>query len=420
MHWLALLIPAAAAAAVMMAMPAGPSPVWDERVMYPVVQGIVATEWSWESLLYYQDTKGPVFFWLYAAAAELLGPEILTLRLLTAMFFVFSTWTAVAIASAAGVRGVRLAAVCALFVLLPYHLMLGVVFMSEASFVFLSLLMCAQATAGIRAGRSATTAERFGSAAVYGVLLSLLLHHRVQASAWGGAICLVAAGALGVRSLPWWIATAAAGLSRVPLMIAWGGIVSPAYQERYGLGFRLDGPTYLLMAGLPVTCLMLFARERDVRRERSRRRFMLLGAAVGLLLGIFCGADILEGITANRYLGITATALRPLSGTGVVGLPALSLLATLGGAALAATAWPALAHMAWRSRSASALLEGMGAWAMLLCIALYSMTRGDVYDRYLMVFAVLQPMVWVLRVPALWRWAAGAVLAGMAGYGLLG
>jgi len=71
------------------------------------------------------------------------------------------------------------------------------------------------------------------------VLLAILLHNRIHAVAFAGAICLTAFGRDRLRSWPWWLACVLAGICRLPLWMRWGGLVSPEYQSMHGLGLGL-------------------------------------------------------------------------------------------------------------------------------------------------------------------------------------
>jgi hypothetical protein len=123
-----------------------------------------------------------------------------------------------------------------------------------------------------------------------------------------------------------------------------------------------------------------------------------------------------------RYMGIIATALRPLASG--AGYPiVIGLLATLGGAALAATAATALDGAALTpatrgGSTAGSAAEGEHAAAassrrvvnrlaglmLLVGWLMYGVTRGDVFDRYVLPFIVLMPFLLAARVP---RWLLG-------------
>ena len=82
--WLqALAVTAALLVAARLLFGVGTLPGWDEKYVKPVLDAIFASGWSMGAILDYDDTKGPVFFWLYAAFGELFGESISNLRWLS-------------------------------------------------------------------------------------------------------------------------------------------------------------------------------------------------------------------------------------------------------------------------------------------------------------------------------------------------
>jgi len=370
------------------------APVWDEPLMQPVVGAIVDTGWTVPNLIDYEDTKGPVFFWGYAAAGEVFGTSIERLRLITTVLFILAGIPLGLLATRCGWGARRTAGLATLFALLPYHAVLGQLFMSEPSFLLGSMTLI---LAFVWSFTSAPgTPARTWGPVVFALMLSLLLHHRPHAVAYAAAAVLVATERDRARSWPWWIACALAGASRLPLLFHWGGMVSPAYQDRMGLGLRLDSLCYLLIALLPATACLIW---RPLTARPVRWTWLVGGAALGLALGLLAVPDLGLDVEAGRarYLGMVASALRPLAATGVFPI-AFALLATLGGAALGAMMSVAFEEP---MTTTSAIVGRLAAWSVLAGWALYGVTRGQVFDRYLLPFVLLLPFMWMDRLP---RW----------------
>ena len=393
-------------------------PTWDEIYLEPVVRAILHRGWTVATLIDYDDTKGPVFFWLYAALAEIFGAGLQALRLMTLAFYALTVWPLVRIARLCGVFGPRLVRVALLYATLPYLPVLGQLFMSEPSFL-LGMVLLAYAFVRCFAERVRGTSEAAEASkaapqwsqpphrpdlftrhawlgpTIFGVGLAVMLHHRIHAVAFAGAVCLVAFQRDRWRSWPWWVASFLAGLSRLPLYVRWGGFVGPSFQDRYGLGLRLDSLTYLAIALLPLLFTFLVQMLRERTDHRPRAAWLWGGVIAGLVLAAFAPPSAEAAPTESRYLGMVMSALRPLTGTPGLFRAAITLLCPLGTAALAA-----VLYEAWREsarRDAASVTLRLSSWAILLGWLLYGLTRGDVYDRYLVAFAFLWPIVCVKR-----------------------
>ncbi|MHC4992584.1 MAG: hypothetical protein ACYTGC_16560 [Planctomycetota bacterium] len=374
---------------------------WDEGVMRAVVRTIVEGGWTVEHLLDYQDTKGPVFFWTYAALAEIVGAELNGLRWVSIGFFVASGLPLGLLAASLGLGVRRTGALAALLVLLPYHGVLGQLFMSEPSFLFGSLLIAVVFVHGLSGAATAADAHRPAALGplVFGVLVAVLLHHRVHVVAMAGAAVLVATWRDGWRSWPWWVAAFVAGLARLPLYLRWGGFVGSEYQDVLGLGLRLTSLTYLLIAALPCTAVMVWPALAE---PRWRRRWPLLaaGAVAGGGLGLLAVPDVTLPTSGQAsFMGVAATTLRPLAEHTTLLTLAVTSLAALGGTALTATVLVGLDGEGDRHEGRAVILDRLAVITLLLGWSLYGLTRGVVFDRYLLPFVVLLPVLWVRRLP---------------------
>jgi hypothetical protein len=388
----------------------GAPPVWDEPVMRPVIDAILRDGWTVRTLIDYEDTKGPVFFWLYAGAAELVGGDLARLRLVSVAIFILAGALVGEVMIRYGLRGGRLLLGAGLYAMLPYNALLGQLFMSEPSF-----LMGSAALYGVflwSFGRSAERERRIAGPVLCGILLSLLLHHRPHAAAFAAAIAVVTLHRDGLRCWPWWLACLLAGLSRVPLYLRWDGLVSPTYQFASGLGFRLDSLTYLAAALLPYTAVFLWLAWRGGAAQRWARSWVAAAAAAGAALGLLFPPD-LAAVTPEQdipiYLGLVATLLRPLEASAILFAAALA-----GAGAIALASMAALVISVWTRREdhADAVAGRLAAITVIAGWGLYAFTAGCVFDRYLLPYAVLLPVVWVARLPA---WLAVVQLIGLGG-----
>ncbi|MFG0328636.1 MAG: hypothetical protein ACF8PN_01950 [Phycisphaerales bacterium] len=396
----------AAAIAVLLRIAAGLGgldPTWDEPLMQPIIERIVDGGWTVENTIDFDDTKGPAFFILYAAGAEIIGAETERLRLLSIVFFVASVGVLAFLVRVLGFDDRRTGLITALFLLLPYHLILSQLFMSEPSFILGGLALMATALWGF--GLLGDREHPVAGPALCGLLLVVLLHHRVHAVVYAAAIALVALDHLRWRAWTWWLTLGIAGLLRLPLVLRWDGLVGPSYQDRYGLGLRLESLAYLAAALLPyLGCLLVAVWLRSGTETRFARRCSLAGLLVGIGLGVLSAVDgspfaQTPDPNAGRYLGMIATLIavfgdRPALATGVA-----VALAGLGVASIGATVGLLRNHP--RPRDATMIAERLGVATALVGWALYALTRGDVFDRYLMPFAILIPLLWARVLP---RW----------------
>lgn len=395
--------------------------VRDEPLMRVPIADILEQDWSKRTMLDYQEVKGPTFYWGYAAAAELLGGAMNDLRLVSVLCFVFGGMPLLLIAMRAGVRGPPLLIVAALYVLLPYNALVSQLLMSEPSFMLLALWLTWTFLWGF--GETAEGEKRVAGPILFAIILSLLLHHRPHAVTFAGAAALVALERDGVRSWPWWAACIAAGLSRIPLWLYWGGLVTSHYQELFTFGLRVDCQTYLLAAVLPWTAVFIWAVL--VRPELKRHwRWLVLGAGFGLIIGMTAHPDLAEraayrlpGETVERdqsvYAGVISTALRLTMPTEGLRAIALTLLAGFGGASVAAFAVAAFRRPVIGT---DGIVRRLAFWLIAAGVPLYIITSGPVYDRYLAIWMILMPVVWVLVLPRIALIAQSLLCAGMAAY----
>jgi hypothetical protein len=397
-----------------------PADVRDEYLMKAPIDAILDRGWSVETAINYQEVKGPAFYWSYAIVGEVIGGSINELRLVSVAFFVASIGPLLFIARRAGVPGAGLPTVGLLWIVLPYNAYISQLLFSEPSFVFYAACLMAAYMWGF--GDSRDRARLVVGPILVGVLLSILLHHRPHAAAFAIAMCLVAIERDRVRAWPWVLACGLAAVSRLPLWLHWGGLVTSDYQGVFGFGFRPAGLTYMLAALLPFVAWFLVPTGD---RFRSRAWWILVigGAISGALLAVFAAPDLARRIPDDpstlpatiprpprEFAGVIATMVTTTvhSATGQTWV--LALLSSLGGAAMGG-----FAAAAWERSDADGIVRRLAFWTIAGGVPLYVMTSGPVFDRYLLVWCVLLPVVWLRALP---RWVIvpqtlvlGAVLA---------
>jgi hypothetical protein len=201
----------------------------------------------------------------------------------------------------------------------------------------------------------------------------------------------------GKRSWPWWVAAIAAGLLRIPLWIRWDGLVSPEYANLHGLGFRLESLTYLAAAMAPLVGIFL------LQWWWSRRRYAWLvwaGGVAGIVLGLIAMPDLTVPTTVevdlatahDRFQGIAATAV--LKASGFLGGGAQLILGMMAGVGLAGLGALGALAMDRDDDRATGTIAAYAAWTLVVGWGLYAMTRGFVFDRFLLGWAVVLPVCW--------------------------
>ena len=117
-----------------------------------------------------------------------------------------------------------------LVTVLPYHTVLSHLFMSEPSFVLGSIILGLLATTGPKGEPGVWRPLAFG------LVLTILLHHRAHAVVPAAAAVLVALQRDGSPAWRYGLAGFVAGLLRLPLYVEWGGLVSPGVRQSLRIG----------------------------------------------------------------------------------------------------------------------------------------------------------------------------------------
>jgi len=384
-------------------------PVFDEHYIRQPIDDLLTRGWSVETAIDFTETKGPTLVWVYALGGLLAGTDLDDLRLISVFFFVTGIVPLLLICRQCGLSGPALPLVAAFYVLLPRTAALGQLVMSEPSFIWWSLWLLWAFMWGF--GHSPETQRSVAGPVLVGVLLSILLHLRIHAVAFAVALVLVAYERDRWRSWPWWAACAAAGLSRLPLVFRWGGLVSPEYQGAHSLGVNPASVTYLAAALVPMTAVVLWPGLLD-RRCAARRWMIAAGAGIGLGLAIVARPSFGETVTildmqVKRYLGLIVLSLDRITDSPWFAAVLVGGLAMTGAAAMGA-----LGSLGWRRgvSDRTGVVMRLQFWTLVTGCGLYGMTSGVVYDRYLVSWAVLMPIVWVVSLPRRALGVQGALL----------
>ncbi len=388
--------------------------LYDEKYISAPIVNLIELGWSVDTAIDFRETKGPGLIWTYAIINEAIGHDLNSLRLTTVLFLIGGFIPLVLIASRCGMRGPDYLLLGLGYILLPYHAILGQLVMSEASFVFGSMLMM---TVFVHCMSQPSRMSRILGPIIVALLMSILLHHRVHAVALAGAICLTALNRDRVRSWPWWGACLLAGLSRIPLWVHWGGLVSPEFQGPHSLGISADSLAYLGATLTPYVGVMLIY-VICYRKRLAHWWVGPLGLCIGVLLSIVAMPDLTQRLPlldheVLRFQGIVATFVRRVAGdetifaTALVGAFMAIGLGGLGG----------LGAVAFNRKvdSMVGLVCRLCFWALLCGWLLYLLTGSVVYDRYPLAWAFLLPIVWTNQLPRWLMWMQYAGLLGIAG-----
>ena len=359
---------------------------WDEGFMLPVVEQL-ADRWPDPTVFWdFEDTKGPAFF-VPAAVLFKAGIGLEGLRLINLMLAVCS----------AGLMGMLVttrwhSAVLGgvLVTVLPYNTVLSHLFMSEPSFVFGSIILGLLATTGPKGEPGAWRPLAFG------LVLAILLHHRAHAVAPAAAAVLVAFQRDGSPAWRYGLAGFVAGILRLPLYFEWGGLVSPEYANRYGLGFSPEALVYLLGALAPL--VWVGVPLGWAKKPKLLASLGVLAVAIALVAGPDLassdGGVRPDGTIPLRFRGILATAVLKLPfSMQSFALPLAVAVGTMGLSGL-------YLQLPKPGPNEDDGFPKYGWYLLALGCLLYIATRGAVYDRYLLCFACGLPVLLVRHTPS--------------------
>ena len=365
-------------------------PVFDEKYITVPILDLINDGWSVETAIDFEETKGPAMIWPYAVVGKMFGGLLNDLRLVS----VWSSIIGLALVSWIAVRSAvyrkSLLLVAIGWLLLPYNIVFSEIVMGEISFLLLSLLAVVAFVWGLE--DHAPKSRRFVAPMLYGVAIAVALHSRIHVVALAGGICFTSYTIQGKRSWPWWLASVLAGLVRIPLWMRWGGLVSPEYQSLHGLGFRLESLSYLAAALVPFTGVFLI----EGWRVAKTKTFIIASFFVGVILVYVAMPDLLVPATIDyahpteRFQGIASTLATKISSNESAQQGILALLAGIGLAGLAGL---------WHCRNRANIVGRITFWTLTFGWLLYALTRGFVFDRFLLTWAFLLPIVWVRVLP---------------------
>jgi hypothetical protein len=378
------------------------SPTFDERWIIVPINDLIQQGWSVKTAIDFEETKGPGMIWLYAIAAKAVGTSLNDLRLVSVVLFMLGAIPLLDMARRCGMRNASLAMVALTYALLPYHAAVSQLVMSEGSYVAFMLMACWVAVVGVSPRDDAGSGKRQWVLAIaFGVLLSILLHNRIHAVVLAGAVTLTAIQAMGWRrATPWIVACTLAGFSRIPLWLRWGGLVSPRWQEAMQLGFGMDAMVYLLAALAPVVAVFVWVAI--ARPElRSRWWWCALAGGVGAAL-VFIAPPDLAAYTPmidqnlRHFSGIAATTTKTISATPWIHTAIMAAIAAASAAGVAGL-WAVSAGVKCTDRFG--VVVRVEAWLVLIGPTMYAFTDAPAFDRYIVGWIVLLPIVWVRTLP---------------------
>jgi hypothetical protein len=370
-------------------------PVFDEQYITVPINNLIEHGWSVETAIDFQETKGPAMIWPYAIVGEWFGGTLQDLRLVSVWFSILAIGILVWIAVRCKLHRGALVLVAIGWLLLPYNIVFSEIVMGESSFLFLSLLCVAIFIWSV--GDNADAPKCTIAPLLYCIVLTIALHNRIHVVALAGGICIAAWTLQGSRSWPWWLASIAAGMLRIPLWQRWGGLVSSDYQSLHGLGFRFESLSYLAAAFVPF--VGVFAIE--AWRIGKSRTSLIVSFCVGFCLCMVAMPDLsipqwIDFTNENdRFQGIVATITKTLTDHPTGQQVVLSILSGLGLSGLLGL---------WNCRKESnsivdSLVHDVCYWSLTLGWLLYALTRGFVFDRFILIWAFLLPIVWIRILP---------------------
>lgn len=366
---------------------------FDEKHIRVPIENLAEQGWSSETAIDFKETKGPTLIWIYAViGGNVLGGELNDYRLLSVLLFIGGVVPLLLLCRQCGLEGPSLLLAAGMYVLLPHNAVLGQLLMSEPLFVFGALWLMWSFVWGF--GTARESQHVVAGPIVFALILSALLHLRIHAAAFAAAAALVALERDRLRSWPWLLACTLAGLSRIPLWIRWGGPVAQEYGGMHGMGLNLDAVVYLAAAWAPYTAVFLLRAPGGARTVR----WAFLGASAGLLLAVVATPhmnDMLRwgAMRLHRFAGMVATGIRMMtSSAGLQGLTvgALAVIGAGSMGALSALGW------SWPVTDRRGVVVRLAVWMLIAGTGLYALTRAYVFDRYLLGWAILLPLVWVL------------------------
>ena len=382
-------------------------PVFDEQYITVPMHNLINEGWSVERAIDFEETKGPALIWPYAFFGKMLGGTLNDLRVISVWCSILALFVLSWIAVKSGVQKYGVLLVAIGWLLLPYNLVFSEIVMGEVSFLLLSLIAVFAFVYGIE--ESASKTRRVLAPILYCLAISVALHSRIHVVALAGAICFTSFSLQGIKSWPWWVASFVGGVLRIPLWIRWEGLVSPEYQALHGLGLRLESLSYLAAALLPF--VGIYAIEGW--RVAKSKKFIIISFSVGIFLVSVAMPDLTvpESIdfmqSSDRFQGIVASVVTRFTSNAYIHQALLSVFAGVGLAGLAGL---------WHSRSKATYVGEITFWALAFGWMLYALTRGFVFDRFLLTWAFLLPIVWVRTLPK-WMLAVQYIfLTGIAAY----
>jgi len=378
-------------------------PVFDEQYITVPINNLMQDGWSVKTAIDFQETKGPALIWPYAIVGKLFGGSLNDLRLVSVWCSIISLLILLWIAVRSSLYRFSLFLVALGWLLLPYNIVFSELVMGEISFLLLSLLAVAAFVWGVDSDSSkslervspklySSGMRRIIAPTLYGIAIAVALHSRIHVVAVAAGVCFTAYAIQGKQSWPWWVASIIAGLLRIPLWMRWGGLVSPEYQSLHGLGFRIESLAYLAAALVPFVGVFAIEGWRIAKTKSLLITSFVLGALlVFIAMPDLSVPDTIDLVNqSERFQGIAASVVSRISTNHLVQQIALAVLAGVGLAGLAGI---------WHCKERAYLVCRITFYSVGVGWLLYAVTRGFVFDRFLLTWAFLLPVLWVRVLP---------------------
>lgn len=335
------------------------------------------------------EAKGPVFFLTAALFGEAAGFELEHLRFLT---LIFSMTAIVGFALLLRLIPEAPPESAALFVCLPYYLVLSITFMTDVPSValllfglygYLYFLKTNQAWYAVAGIMSVTLVAYIRIDYIYilaGIVLGCLLHSQLTTK-------IVALILLPI-------------VLRIPLVLAWGGLAPPTAQARghaMVLGFN---PQYLIFVLAAVGLYFWpFLVDSFLSQRQRTLRTLLISSIILVPAGMFFAPHIFPD-NIDQYAGIIRSLLLALNLGHVSQMFLWTALAVIG---------TTVSYNVLRPDPSTDTVVSCIKAACLLGI-LIQIFRGQViYERYLLEVSPLLLLLCVRGVafrPTLWLWSA--------------
>ena len=368
---------------------------YDEKYIIPPILNLINDGWTVENLLDYKESKGPSLFIIYSLLSEVFGNKLNDLRLISLFLSIFCMLPLLLIGKLCGAKDKDYLLICICWLLMPYLVIFSQLVMGEISYLFIAILSIYFFLWGIN-NQDSWKGYVLSPIALF-ILCSIGLHNRLHLVALLGGICIVAIFKQGKSSWPWILACLMALLSRLPLWIYWGGPVNEELQVMHSFGFRIEGMAYLL-AALSVTLTIFLLSSW---RIPSVRKWTISAGLLGLVIMFFSEINLnsppnVEWEAPNQFFsGVIATFTKTITDNEILQKTFLMIFTFLGLSGLLGLFFEAK----YTHKKNEKLILELTFYTLSLGCFLFLFTEGFAFDRYLISWGFLLPLVWWIVLP---------------------